>query len=252
MGEVEGDAPRWRYRVSVREHVREPLRAARTRLEREEGELHAERVAFERFAEKVATITPSATSGQAATIGQPVVAGGPATVTDDHAGEKRGEVREAYRETVMAVDHYEAVYDEPLLVNVAGELSSDIAESLRDDTGVALTEQLRAMIRAAATDAAERRVEFRTRVDEERESIEDARETLRDIVDALDSSGLPAWYRPAFEDELDELARRRQRRLQSRAAYRRDGHDLCAYIYADEEWTYPVLTAIARLRNSVG
>jgi hypothetical protein len=32
---------------------------------------------------------------------------------------------------------------------------------------------------------------------------------------------------------------------------RSDGHDLCHYLYANQGWIYPVLTAVARLRNPV-
>lgn len=239
MANVEGNTTRWRYRRSVREHVREPLRRACERLEREQAELRAEQAAFERFEETVARITPTESTN------------GPLVMSDDREPEKRAEAREAYRETVMAVDHYERVYAEPLLVNVAGELSEDIAQGLRDDAGIPFTEHFRRMIRVAAREAAERRAKFNDRVEDERSSIATAQETLREVTDALEGSGLPASRRRSFDERLDDLLAERQRRIQSRAAYRQDGHDLCEYIYADEEWTYPVLTAVARLRNSV-
>lgn len=245
MARVDGDTPRWRYRQSVREHVREPLRAALAHVQREQEEINAERAAFEHFAERVGTISPVGTTGPVAS------ADGPQLHTDDHAGEKRAAVREAYEETVMDLDHYEDVYDEPLLVNVAGELSAEIAEGLRDEADLSYTEHLQSVICAAATDAAERREKFQERLANERDSVEAAREAIRDVTESLDGSGLPQWYRPSFDAHLDELETRRQEHLQSLAAYRRTGHDLCEYVYEDEPWTYPVLTAVARLRHSV-
>lgn len=249
MAEVEGDTRRFQYRQSVREHVRAPLATALEHVDREAAELHAERTAFERFAEKVATISPMA---DGAAAGANAAAGGALALADDQGAKKRAAVREAYRETVLTVDHYEEIYGEPLLVNVAGELSEDLATALADDAGVPFTEHLQSVLRAAAVDAADRRREFHDRILAERESLETAREELREVIETLDGSGLPSWYRPSFDDRLDDLVERRQDRLQSRAAYRQDGHDLCEYVYASEPWTYPVLTAIARLHNSVG
>ena len=239
MTQVEGDTPRWRYQQSVREHVREPLGTALEHVQREQAEIDAERAAFEHFAERVATIAPVVTTD------------GPQLLARDHEREKRAAVREAYEETVMAVDHYDDVYGEPLLVNVAGELSAEIAEGLRDEAGLPFTEHLQSLILAAADDAVERREGFQERLENERDSIEAADEALREVTDSLDGTGLPQWYRPSFDEHLDEVVADRQERLQTRAAYRRTGHDLCEYIYDEEPWTYPVLTAVARLRNSV-
>lgn len=239
MSEIEGERSGFQYRRSVREHAHEPLEEAREYLDHERAEVRAERAAFERFAEKVGGIRPAPTTA------------GPLALSGDDGAEKRAAVRELYEETVLDLDHYEDVYGEPLLVNVASELSADIAEGLRKEGGVPFSAQFRDVVRAAATDAAERRGEFLDRLADERDSIENASEAIREMTDALGASGLPPGQRHDFEDRLDGLVRRRQQRLQSRAAYRQDGHDLCEYVYADAQWTYPVLTAVTRLRNSV-
>jgi len=239
MGEVEGNTPQWQYRRSVRDHVREPLGGAIDRLDREREELHAERRALQRFADDVAEITPAQSVD------------GPMMLGEDPAAEKWTAVREAYRETIMAVEHYDAVYDEPMLVNVASELNADIAESLRPETRLPFTEPLQSVVHDAAIEAADRRERFAAQVESERESIERADRTLCEIIDRLGTTGLAASDRHWFHDRVDDLVATRQERLQSRSVTRQDGHDLCGYVYAEESWTYPVLTAIARLRNSV-
>ena len=103
----------------------------------------------------------------------------------------------------------------------------------------------------AAIEAADRRERFADQVETERESIECADRTLSELVDRLGPTGLAASDRRWFHDRVDDLVTRRQDRLRSRSAARQDGHDLCGYVYAEEAWTYPVLTAVARLRNSV-
>jgi len=71
------------------------------------------------------------------------------------------------------------------------------------------------------------------------------------VLDELDSTIVPAWYRQQFHDNLLAIIETRQAQLEERSIPQLDGHDLCESLYHDEPQTYPVLMAIARLRDCV-
>ncbi len=160
-------------------------------------------------------------------------------------------LRSAYRETVMAVEHYDDVYGEPLVAHAAAELSAEVATALQRE-GTPFTETCKSRLLAAVGRAIAQREEFCGQLAEERASITDGRETLTDLLDQLDRPSIPGWYTTEFEDELTDVAETRQETLRSRHPFGHvDDRDLCAFLYADRAWTFPLLTAVARLRGSV-
>lgn len=110
----------------------------------ERAEVAAERDAFAAFAERVeACPTPSPSSVASGSVPRAV------TTRSDDAPDHAARLRRAYRETVMAVDHYDVVYDEPLVVNAAAELGPDAATVL--DGGVPISSACKRTLHAAAT-----------------------------------------------------------------------------------------------------
>jgi hypothetical protein len=68
----------------------------------------------------------------------------------------------------------------------------------------------------------------------------------------LDGTRVPTSIETDVTDALDEIASQRQETFAGRTVSpRTDGHDLCAYLYAECPWTYPVLTAVTRLRGAI-
>lgn len=228
---------------SLRRHILEPLSTADRALERERTEVAAERDAFESFIERLMTITPE---------NEPVVEGPPLTVTvSELAPNRMDRVHAAYRETVMSVAHYDDVYGESLAENIAAEFGPDLAEGVHGD-GLPLTPSYKNALRRAAAEAVQERRVFIDVLDRESQSIELARTELTDLITELDTTIIPEWYRETFTTKLDRVAQERQETLRTRRSLpRTENHALTEYLNHEEPWTYPVLTAVTRMRESV-
>jgi hypothetical protein len=227
---------------SLRRHVLDPLATAESVLDNESEEIAAERRAFEQFKNRVGGIETCPDTEVMAT-------------THHRLGGKRSRgaerVRSAFRETVMEVDHYNEVYGE-LIKHAEAELSADIAAGLRRDAHLQFTHLYKRTLLAAVESAIEQRETVCAILDNERDSLARSRDGLRAVLDELDGTRVPAGTRAEFTDALDEIAGQRQETVTSRTGSpRTDGHDLCAYLYAECAWTYPVLTAVTRLRGAV-
>jgi len=225
---------------SLRCHVLSPSTTALRTVRRERDEIRAERRAFESFAERVDDIPCDAPTPDVPTM-----------VVDSESGAVE-RVRTAYRETVMDTDHYGDVYDNTFRADVASEFGQGVAAALCSDTPVQFTRRFRRFLLAAVEESITERGTVLERFDDEEASLTAARDELADIVDNLDGTQIPHWYASTFTERLDRLAADRQAKIRShRSLGRLDGHSLCEHLYADEPWTYPVLTAIGRVREAV-
>ena len=233
-----------RQHLSVlRGHVLEPLSTAETVGERERVEVARERDAFQQFADRVADISPTSPQPPALRAG---------TVNTSVSTSKTEELREAYEETVMAVSHYDEVYGESVEENAVAEFGPDLASLLVPRNDVSFTEPQKQALVGVAEQRAADRDEFCSTLDSELNSLDSMRDDLTAVLDTLDSSIVPAWYREQFEKELTQVLSARQSTLGSRSSVSyTDGHSLCDYLYDEESWTYPGLTAVARLLDSV-
>ncbi len=210
---------------------------ARDRVRRDRREVRAELRALERFADRVEAIE----AGAAPTTAPAGIAALSRTTPD-----AMGEIREAYRSTVMAVDHYDEVYDEPLAENVAAELTPEIADAM---TGAvtAVPAGFRSAVRSAVDTTTDCRRSHLSLLDDEDRSLVEARSALDEVIDAVED---PTRSRRAAMAQLDAIAAGRQPEIHRRTG-RASGHELCSYLYDDEPWTYPVLSAVATLRRAV-
>lgn len=103
-----------------------------------------------------------------------------------------------------------------------------------------------------ATSTVASRKKFIETLDEEATSIETAKTTLTDVLAALDTTAVPEWHCEPFNERITDIAQRRQNELREKSALPQlDEYSLYEYLYRGEQWTFPVLTAIARLRESV-
>lgn len=63
---------------------------------------------------------------------------------------------------------------------------------------------------------------------------------------------VPGWYAEPLLERLNELSEKRQHSIHTYRSFgRTDGHSFCQYVYSSTGWTYPVLTAIGRLRETI-
>jgi hypothetical protein len=173
------------------------------------------------------------------------------TLTVESQLQAAEQLQQAYRETVMDVPHYDDVYGESLKTNVAAELPPDVA-GLFQDPADQITPDQKTRIRAAATNARASRETLAANLADEQESLATAYDELDAVITQLDGPQVPGSYTAQFQATLTKTIQTRQELLDNRPhRSRADGHDLCHYLYTDQGWTYPVLTAVARLRSAV-
>jgi bacterioferritin (cytochrome b1) len=222
-------------------------------LETEHRRTSAEVEAFRAFAERVAELSPDGggtTVGRAAPV-QAVAASGHGLDT----------VRTHYRETVMAVPHYESEYGESYGKNVREELGPDIGALLVG--GQRFERHHKHAILSKAREIIELREQLLDALEAERESLTALREqvcSLAEQVDSLETACLETdSYRllDAYRSRLDVLETRCheliERRQGEMVTERRalslpiSGPDIQTYLYSDLAVNYPVIATLTDL-----
>lgn len=224
------------------------LRAATDAVEEEQSRTAAERDAFRSFAEQVGELAPE--TGTAAGMTN---AGSVAMVAVAEPARGLAGVREAYRETVMAVPHYDEDYGETLAENMAAEFGDDVAMSVQNARS--LSPMLKRLLVAKATGAATERERLIGRLDREADELRSARKTLSEVDAELEDYDLPTLHQVDFaglidrwdhldrlEDRSCDLLQTRQRDLGERSRdHRTDGPAFIDYVYSRLSVDYPVL-----------
>ncbi len=165
------------------------------------------------------------------------------------------EIKQAYRESIMSVPHYEEEYDETLAVNLRAEFDSKIAAAIIE--GKSVTPRLQRAVIAAAVTAQKERAEFITKLKTEEDKLISARQTLSEVDEMLTSVLNHQLYGHSF-DEIHEMYQQLiqgqsecRKVLQDRQTQRQTGHarirsesvlDLQNYLYHELSDTYPVLS----------
>lgn len=231
------------------------IREARATVSEERSRTATERQAFTRFAREVARLEAS---GPAVQLGP--ASGATATMAApssplDPALER---VRSSYEETVLAMDHYEEEYDEPLVEHMGRELGEEIATAVVQNQQ--LTPSLQQALVDRARDAARDRERLISRLDHELEALDDADRELASLAQTVDEAGtrsLTDWSFPQLADEwhrlgevesrLKRMVARRQESLETNAVHHRTSAppSLNAYLYDRLDSSYPVLSDAA-------
>lgn len=170
-------------------------------------------------------------------------------------------VRDAYRETIMAVPHYQEDYNEPLIENMSAELGDEIAHATID--GGQLVQPLKQGLMAAAKDARDRRADFLEMLDEEGDSLERHANKLDELSNRIDHVAAPRCsdetynglrrrrkrLRRSADDIESTIATRQSDRTEGRTAsvQAMQGADLQEYLYSTMDVNYPVLAEGTRL-----
>lgn len=229
---------------SLQEFVISPVSTAIRIVEQERSEITAELEAFREFRGRINAIDPVERT-------PPQYPGN--RYGQYEAGEEPiDRVRSAYQDTVMDTSHYEEVYDEPLVEHMTQELGPDVAKGLHIDASVVFMPPYKNVLVESATSAVANREEFIETLNEEATSIDTAKTILTDIPAALDTTAISEWHCESFNERIDNITECRQNELRRKALIPQLGeYSLYKYLYQKEPWTFPVLTAIARLRESV-
>ena len=210
----------------------------------------AERNAFDDFLARISDIptdsveTPASDAGTAA--GLMVGSAGPTRNLEA--------VQSAYRETVMAVPHYDSEYGEPLSKHLATEVDGTLAGQTA--CGTVVTRPVLAALASAIGEARTKRERFLTELNRERKSLETVTTRLGDIERQTHSIGTglrtdthdsPADALQELEGRCTGLARTRQQTIHGRSASAWSGVDeesLLQYLYVDIETDTPALAAL--------
>lgn len=229
-----------------------PLVATERILDRERREIRREQEALETFADRIDRIDAGVVDRSSSTLPVAHSTRG-SVVTQTSTPPVRRQIRTAYRETVMDVPHYDEVYGESFEESVVAELGPDVARALTSPTAASAPTVVRGVL-AKVAEAIDRRDSMLETLASEAASLDAVRGDLRDVADVLSghSDGVPASDARAIRKTLDDVVTRRQAALRSASLPEHvDAHGLCAYLYGDEAWTYPVLHASASLRSLV-
>ncbi len=220
---------------------------AREACTEEKRRTRTERDAFASFAGRIAAIEEvSSTPGQAG--GGTLLA---QSAPDD--GSLR-EVRSAYRETVMGVDHFTEEYDESLAEHMAAEFDESLAVAVCG--GASFSPQMRRALVQQGSEARDRRSLLLRALDRELVGLSEADETLSEVEGTLSEIESRPQIRRSFEwlttswDRLRELrtrcerlVERRQEEIHGEAIARgpRGRSSLHGYLYQSLPVGHPVL-----------
>lgn len=216
----------------------------------------AEEAAFEGFSERVAALNTTELKPATPTAGTTL------TSSETETTAQLEDIRAAYRNTVMAVPHYEEEYDESLTENIAAEFGADFA-GLVDGDNILTPNLQQALVRASHA-AKQERASFLKSLDWEHNTLTDARRRLRNVSESTERLATTPLDRCRFnkllrvehrlqnlKSDCEEILQDRQRHLQNRSY--RNGLQLQAYLYLSRPWTFPVfndaLDCLSRLRE---
>jgi hypothetical protein len=237
-------------------------------VEAEAALLRRERDAFERFLRRVGDLQVNPPAAEAVGQTVPEASGAvPAqsTLVTGDAPDGLDGVRTAYRETVMAVPHYDREYGESLAEHAAAELGEAVAAQLV--SGAAPVPVVERAVLEAAGEARDSRKGLVGILERERDSLEGVKADLdelersvydlgRRISDATRSGELAAIDAEleAAEKRSTDLLDRRQELLHGRSTAAVSGLEadsLVRYLYGGLETHCPALADIAACLDSI-
>lgn len=235
------------------------ITGARSLLEEERERIADEAEAFASFARQVAGIEVTST---------PITDGGPAMTTSIGApppDDGIEDIRDAYRETVMSVPHYEAEYDESLTTNMSLEFGDDVADAV--GRGAVLTPHLKGTLVERSRTAERQRNALLGQLDAERDALDDSETTLRHChrsASRIEEAPLESYSYEELTAEWRLLADRReaaealledrQETVQHRdreTGGRSGGPSFEQYLYDPLDVTYPVLAEATSLIDRI-
>ncbi len=235
-------------------------------VEAETALLRRERTAFERFLRQVDRIQVRA----AGAVGGDVSEGSGAmparaTLVTGDTPDGLGEVRTAYRETVMAVSHYDREYGESLAEHAAAELGETVAAQLV--SGAAPAPAVKRAVVGAAGNARDSRKELVAVLARERDSLRAVETDLDEIEQRVYELGRQvsgttrSGELAAIDADLEtaetrctDLLNRRQELLHGRSTAAVSGVEadsLVRYLYGGLETRCPGLADIAACLDSI-
>lgn len=235
------------------------IRRAPKLVAEERERLREEREAFSAFADRVERVPVATRADGCRSTGGSWMAG-----TRTRGGLQS--VHDAYRQSVMAVDHYETDYDESLEEHMATELSPELAATVVNGSHV--TPALRRSLAESARNAARDREVIIDNLDDECTDLEAAADRLCGIVnqfevtqgDGLAERTFPdlqtRWRRlENLQTESEAVLDRRQHQLRQQSsvclAHDRSPVAVSTYLFNDLDADFPVLATGTKLLERI-
>lgn len=219
------------------------LAEAREAVAAEYARATAEREAFDAFTRRVDALDVSRSRPDG---GMPR----PSRVTGDRPPDELRPVRKAYRETVMNVSHHDTEFGETMAEGMSAEFSPEVAAAVAN--GGRLTPAIHAALVTGGRQARAQRDRILAHLENERDAIDRADETLRPAVETVRTVGErvadatpPALVADAdrldyHERSVESLLRDRQRTIHEAD---HDHEAWYEYVYGPVGTPHPVLSA---------
>ncbi|WP_438267641.1 DUF7260 family protein [Halorussus aquaticus] len=231
------------------------LKSAIESVRRERREVECECRAFRRFRQRIQSLETATPQIEQPSVGmQQGLSYAQRSVRD--------EIEPHYRETVMAVDHYENVYDDSLEASISTEFGADVL--LLISKASSFSPVIKQRLLGAAQRCTDNRRLFLETLENEFSTLTDAQSTVRGIRDTIieidddelqDLSATQLTRRferlQSLTDECEEWLQRRQDQLHIRQSERpsdeRGCPGLCLYLYETLGIGHPVLATFTKV-----
>jgi len=233
--------------------------AALDSVRRERREVKRECQAFQGFRQRVQAIETQTPRFEQSVVG-----------LNEHHSSAGGSVRDTiepwYRDTVMAVDHYEDVYGDSFEANISTEFGSDVLILISEAT--TFSPLIKQRLLEAAQQCIDCRRVFLEGLQDEFTTLKDAQSTVQEIRESISEFGSMEVQGATDTDLLDrydtlhtlndECQSWIQQRQEEIHAHRieqsvdTDAYtDLCSYLYDELEVDYPILATFVDIMELI-
>lgn len=234
---------------SISNRINEKLRCAFRVLQREHREIVAELTAFRKFKRNIEDISPSPM--------EPSPKQG-INVQVNSGEDEIDKIETAYKETVMAVPHYDKEYGDTYFESITAEFGPEMAVRLSDSNYFAPAHKL--VLLGKIDDIVKQRQTLKDIVELEQSSIKSAKNKFKTIggrIESLPSQDFRTCKIKTLEQHLantteliekcDTIASNRQEeiaRRENRLAASTEVGDLHSYFYQSHDFNFPILSSL--------
>jgi len=214
-----------------------PIEAATDVAESEYNELIAEQEALKTFVDRVSSLNTDSVPKQ--------------SLSSNHFTQTTSptlsQIKQTYYDTIMTLEHHSDVYDQPVREDFADELGEELAGEVFAGSKV-LTNALKQLIITTSRQRIRERDAFINDLEAELEDLQYFEKDLTTLLRNLSCFRISNPCQSEVLCRLETLAEERQLALQNAQSFS-NRHCIFNYLYQDQQWTYPVLTAIGRVRS---
>ena len=227
---------------------RTSLSSAQQFISNEESQVQAEIDAFKSFLDQLEEISPHPYRTDGGALHGTVQSRSPTSHTFSSA------VQKAYRETVLAVNHWEDEYGEnTVLESIANEFSPEVAAGLAGGSEM-WSQPLWDQLKSASEEAIETRQQAYSLISEEGQQLKKLHRSLTDVGEELATIERREFAFDECNDRLTSIQRQLDEVTHDQQSYlhqRKQSNEelFTTYVYADLDTEYPGLAALATARQ---